>query len=473
MKKAAAVMMLAVAATALGCARQASYSLLAATPAGDGHFVLAGSATAPHRPGTGWLLSLDGSGRTVFDRSVPGTPFDGEGTVRQLGDNLFIAAGQSAIWFDKSGMLIESRNLYFTTLFARPSGNGGVVLGGISDSMVGTGPAPVGYAGATDLPRPVTNVPAENGESGYIDAMQYVHRVSAVIKVFGGDRKQLDSKRFGVIPRSIIPVGDGYLITGYINGKGLAAESFARVIMLDSKLGIRWWRDFDFIKDKPDLSDIRGAAATADGGVILLGTVLTGEHMVRNGDVSMAKVGLVEVIRLSPAGETVWQKEFAAALTPAPLFAAGDGGATVVFNDNGALGVVRFAPDGVMTWKKTVGGPGWRIRAVAPAEDGIVVAGDAHGSGAAEAFLAKIDRAGAVSWRTAVAGFSEPAQAHGNELIDADQWQIVPARDGWFVLATGRSKIGCAGAEVTMALRFGAGGNLIWERRFAGVDGQK
>jgi hypothetical protein len=221
-------------------------------------------------------------------------------------------------------------------------------------------------------------------------------------------------------------------------GTILAGEAFSGVFLLrlDADLEVVWQREIS------ELGDARSVAATASGGFLLLGSSAGGVHVLAlDGDGSVQRDTTLANVGFSSAS---WIEHTT------------DGGAIVAGATPPAEGaewdafLSKLDAAGAVQWQKTFGTPtsdtGDAVQQTA--DGGYVLAfttTDAQGNDE-RITVVKTDGAGVVSWQTAIPGVNARATA------------VRELADGGFVVAGIRNR-----SEMYL-LRLDAAGVRVWDR---------
>ena len=204
------------------------------------------------------------------------------------------------------------------------------------------------------------------------------------------------------------------------------------------------------------------------------GVALAGDGSVYVSGSTIGTGGDALVLKLAPDGSLVWQQKWGSSGSDrAEAIAVGsDGsvyvvGSTTSFADattSGHLFVLKLNPDGTLAWQKITAGSG---QGVAIAPDGSIYAAGVNlrPSGVSEfdAMVLKLTPAGALVWQRAYSAL---------EIVDARGGVAVAADGSLYVAGTGQA-VTRAGNAVNdgILLKFSAEGNLLWDRRWDGRDG--
>ena len=199
-----------------------------------------------------------------------------------------------------------------------------------------------------------------------------------------------------------------------------------------------------------------GAAVAADGGALFLGRIIVDLFVKHDG----------WLVRTDPEGAVVWVRRFtqpgtgrhflfdAVELADGSWVAAGATG--LLDHPPQAAWVVRLTAAGDLLWQYEYGGGlSDTARAITPTSDGgFAVAGwtNSAGAGLDDAWVMKIDAGGGVVWQRTFGG------------LDSDQAEhIVELPDGGFAVAGSSNSLTSTG-HAPWVLRLDAGGGLLWHR---------
>lgn len=374
-----------------GSSNEFAYAI---TPSEDGGFVVAGFTESSNGDVSGyhggndfWVVKLDNSGKFVWQKTLGGSNSDQAYAVTASGDGGFMVAGYTLsnngdvsghhgghdAWVVKLG---SSGNLLWQKTLGGsgddeaqaiiPSGDGGFVVAGFTDSSNGD---VLGTKGGTDF---------------------WVVKLDSSGKLLwqntvGGSGTD--------VALDIIPSGDGgFVVAGYTDSDDAdvlgnhGGYLDAWVVKLDS-LGKLDWQ-----KTLGGSGSDRAYAITSGGNG---GFVLAGSTDSNDGDVS-GNHGRDDywVVRLDNSGHLIWQRtlggsddDIAVDVTP-----SGDGGFVVagiagsfdgdlaINLDGNDFGVVKLDSLGSLVWQKVLGGSGTDgPRAIASSGGGsFVVAGSTN-----------------------------------------------------------------------------------------------
>ncbi|WP_395047120.1 T9SS type A sorting domain-containing protein [Flavobacterium sp.] len=220
---------------------------------------------------------------------------------------------------------------------------------------------------------------------------------------------------------------------------------------------------------------------TTDGGYIVIGNTYSND-----GDVTDAP-GYVDfwILKLNSTGAIQWQKTLGSVNTDSAydIEQTSDGGyvfiGTVGNSDGDVVGsfgsqiwVVKLNSTGTITWQKTLGGTyeevGYCIKQTA--DNGYIIAGSSNSSdggvtgnhGFIDAWIIKLDSAGAVQWQ----------KSYGGTEFD-EAYSIKQTSDGGYIVA---AYTGSNNGNVTnfhgfydaWILKLNSSGNLVWQKTIGG-----
>jgi hypothetical protein len=170
------------------------------------------------------------------------------------------------------------------------------------------------------------------------------------------------------------------------------------------------------------------------------------------------------VIRLDPAGETLWTRVYGGSQYDYahPACQCRDGSFIIAgwTNSFGAgsydMYVVKVNPSGDTVWTRTYGGTqeDYALGVAATADSGCVIAGfsSSFGVGGYDVYLVRIDASGDTLW----------TRTYGSSSSDWG-YSIAPTTDGGYISAAGR-----AGSSQAWLLKTDAFGDTSWTRTFGG-----
>jgi uncharacterized delta-60 repeat protein len=191
---------------------------------------------------------------------------------------------------------------------------------------------------------------------------------------------------------------------------------------------------------------------TVVGGVVYL-SIATGDHDAW-------------LVRLDGSGNPAWQKRFGGAAVDA-IYCVSDaptgfiaGGATWSFGAGGAdLWLLRVDENGALSWQKTYGGAGddYVARVRRTSDGGFILAGGttSFGAGLYDAWVLKLDGAGAVAWQ----------KVYGGAYDDFFQ-DIVPTADGGYIAAGIHRWSSVSGGPDFWVVKLNSDGTIAWQNRY-------
>ncbi len=258
---------------------------------------------------------------------------------------------------------------------------------------------------------------------------------------------------------SIIQTDDGgYAIAGKKpvgkNDDGFATGENAFIAKFDSNGKISWVRSWGSTESGGE--NIRSIIQTADGGYAVAGNV--GSFGAGSIDAFVAKFDSSGKLTWSKTwGGTNYDQANSIASTP-------DGGYVITgYVDSYGAGsedafIAKFDSSGKLAWSKTWGGAYYDVAnsIVVTADKGFVIAGGtkSYGSGAKDAFIAKFDSNGKLSWSKTWGG-------EGDEVVNS----AIQAGDKGYVI----SGYYYAGKKQNAFIaKFTSDGELIWSKAWDG-----
>ena len=129
---------------------------------------------------------------------------------------------------------------------------------------------------------------------------------------------------------------------------------------------------------------------------------------------------------------------------------------------SGDFMVLRLAPDGSLTWARTIGGPStdWAYSIVQTTDGGFAVAGvtDSYGAGNNDFLFLKLNPDGSLAW----------ARTYGGTGTD-EAHSIVQTADGGFAVAGVTDSYG-AGNNDFLFLKLNPDGSLAWAKTYGGTN---
>lgn len=245
---------------------------------------------------------------------------------------------------------------------------------------------------------------------------------------------------------------DGYIIAGSTFGKG-KGQADAWIIRTDKKGELQWEKTYG---DK-GMERAESICATKDGGYIVAGYTTSKGAGGRD----------VWVIKLDKEGNMQWDKTFGGKKKDEgnDVKQTSDGGYVVVgYTASKGAGVgdfwvLKLDEKGKLQWDKVFGGEDWDIaRQVMQAEDGgYIVAGRSDPRpGSHDAWIMKLDKAGARMWEQRIDGGG-----------DDEAESMVRSSEGMFIVA------GCTGEMVGNSYRgwawigeFDEKGEKVWDKKY-------
>ncbi|HEX2014830.1 MAG TPA: hypothetical protein VLA68_06355 [Nitrososphaera sp.] len=256
------------------------------------------------------------------------------------------------------------------------------------------------------------------------------------------------------VTRSIQQTSDGgYVIAARTASFGRGSTDFW-VIKLDDEGHTQWQKTYG----GPSGEMPHAIQQTTDGGYIVAGYTKSFGAVAKD----------YFVIKLNDAGGVEWQKRFGGSGNDVVRYVkqVSDGGYVVAgfshsFDVRGDILLLKLDPAGNIEWQKRYGGAKFEEPStVLEVSDGYIVLEQSSSfTASTDAWIFKIEKDGDMIWQKTLGG-----RGGMDELSAA---QLTP--DGGFIAAGETASNGLL-VEDVWVVKFSAGGNVQWQKRFGGSD---
>ncbi|MEO0211735.1 MAG: hypothetical protein ABIN66_07785 [candidate division WOR-3 bacterium] len=247
----------------------------------------------------------------------------------------------------------------------------------------------------------------------------------------------------------------GFTLAGFTESWGAGQEDIM-VIKLNPNGEIAWARAIG----GADQDEGYAVTGTSDGGIVVAAYT---ESFGHENDFL--------ILKLNSSGGMAWAKAIGGTAVDCPYAIAvtADGGIAVLgetfssgqgYND---FLIVKLAPDGSLSWARTVGATSWDHGfSIAPTADtGVVVTGYtmSWGTGGGELIVAKIDKTGSLEW----AKIYEDPSANFDEA-----YSVIQTSDRGFAVAGYTVYFGSGGRQDFIVMKLDSDGNPSWVKAYGG-----
>ena len=245
----------------------------------------------------------------------------------------------------------------------------------------------------------------------------------------------------------------GYIVAGSTDPSGTDILD-AWVLKLDASGTVSWQKTYG----GANLDNTNDIQPTSDGGYIVVGST----------ESSGAGIDDAWVIKLDAAGAVTWQKTYGGANLDVAnsIQPTSDGGYIVAgYTDSSGVGiddawVIKLDAAGAVAWQKTYGGANSDIAyTIQPTSDGgYIVAGstDSFGAGNNDAWILKLDSAGAVAWQ----------KTYGSTVPDVANSIQLTGDKGYIV--TGYTNSSSTGDSDVLVIKLDSDGTVAWQKTYGG-----
>lgn len=342
----------------------------------DGGFIVAAKSFSFDPAGDGWILKLDASGNTTWQKRYGGAYNDRTWAVYQTSDGGYVVAGYTNSFGQGSyDFWVMKLNSDGTVAWQKTYGDvqsdeasaiqqttdGGFIVAGASKSF-----SPGNYDFWVLRLNPDGSVAWQRRYGGGADDYAYFIRETT---------------------------DHGYILAGYTDSFGAGLRD-GWILKLNSSGGVVWSKTFGGL----NIDGIGCVQETSDGYIATGATLSYG-----------AGGADVWVLKLDGNGDVVWQRAYGGSNNDFAYFIqpTSDGG-FVLAGETSSFGaggreawVVKLSSTGNITWQKTLGGAAddWTWSIQQTTDGGYVAAGQSvsFGAGLGDAWVLKLDATGAVA----------------------------------------------------------------------------
>jgi uncharacterized delta-60 repeat protein len=248
----------------------------------------------------------------------------------------------------------------------------------------------------------------------------------------------------------------GYIVAGFTDSFG-AGNSDVWVMKLNSTGTVAWQKTYGGTGNEY----ARSIQQTSDGGYIVTGNT----HSFGAGDAD------AWVMKLNSTGTVAWQKTYGGLVTDyaVSIQQTADGGYIMAgTTDSFGTGsrdfwAIKLDSTGTVAWQKTYGGMGneYAGSIQQTADGGYIMTGytTSFGPGDADAWVLKLDSAGAVTWQ----------KTYGGANYDTS-YSIQQTADGGYIVAGYTTSFGAGDADAWV-LKLDSAGAVTWQKTYGGAGG--